>query len=255
MAKVGTLKFGSLNVEVCQNPAEMGEKVAVQVAEALKSALETKETANIILATGNSMLAFMAALSKIQGIPWQRVNIFHMDEYLGMADTHPASFRRYIQKNIVDHVSPKAYYGIVGDAWDASAECRRYEKLLVDNPADICCLGIGEHGHLAFNDPPVADFSDPVRVKIVALDRACRMQQVGEGHFPTLEATPSHAITLTIPALLAAKKVFAIVPEMRKAVAVKRALTGAVDTSCPSSILQKTAHAQLYLDVDSASGL
>jgi glucosamine-6-phosphate deaminase len=248
-------KYDALRVEIFPDPASMGTAVAEQVAAILNGVLQTKATANVILATGNSMLSFLGALKIRADIPWQRVNIFHMDEYLGMTASHSASFRRFLREKIVDPVQPRTFEGIAGDALDASKECRRYEARLREYPADLCCLGIGENGHLAFNDPPVADFNDPVRVKIVALDHACRMQQVGEGHFASLQDTPQYAITLTIPALLSAARVLAIVPEKRKAPAVKAALTGPVATACPASILRTAAHAQLFLDVDSASRL
>ena len=150
-------------------------------------------------------------------------------------------------------MKPKAFHYVGGDADQPVAECRRYEALLRAQPMDLCCLGIGENGHLAFNDPPVASFDERDWVKIVKLDVGCRQQQVGEGHFPNLDAVPQYAITLTIPALCAAKRVLAIVPEKRKAPAVKASLRGPVSTACPGSFLRTQKHATLFLDQESAS--
>ncbi|MCB5228953.1 MAG: glucosamine-6-phosphate deaminase [Candidatus Cloacimonetes bacterium] len=250
-----TYQFGSNTAVVYETIEEMGQAAAHYFVVKIKEVLRQKDTANIVLATGNSMLTFLKALRQEVDIDWSRINIFHLDEYLGMADTHPASFRRYLHENIVDHVKPLTFNEIVGDAWDVTKECVRYESLLKEKEIDICCLGIGENGHIAFNDPPVADFNDPFWVKVVALDDACRLQQVGEGHFASLDDTPSHAITMTISALFSAKNILAIVPEERKAKAVKMALTGSVDTSCPASILQRIPQVKMFLDMDSAAKL
>lgn len=245
--------YDNLPVTIFPDKQTMGVAVADRAAEILCTALNHKPSANLILATGNSMLNFLTALCDHSEVDWKRVNIFHMDEYLGMPETHPASFRRYIREKVVDIVHPRAFFGVNADAPDPNVECQRYEGLLREYPADLCCLGIGENGHLAFNDPPVADFDDPVWVKVVELDLACRMQQVGEGHFKSLDEVPRQAITLTIPALLSAANVVVIAPEKRKAVAVKNALTGAISTACPASILRKMHHSELFLDHDSAS--
>jgi glucosamine-6-phosphate deaminase len=249
------LLFGSSTAVIYETKEEMGQAASLYFVEIIKEVLEQKDTANIILATGNSMLTFLNALRQEVDIEWNRINVFHLDEYLGMKDTHPASFRRYLHEKIVDHVNPLSFNEIGGDAWDVTKECARYESLLREVEIDICCLGIGENGHIAFNDPPVADFNDPFWVKVVALDDACRLQQVGEGHFASLEDTPSHAITMTISALFSAKNILAIVPEKRKAEAVKKSLTGRVDTSCPASILQKMPQVRIFLDRESAEKL
>jgi glucosamine-6-phosphate deaminase len=206
-----------------------------------------------MFATGNSQFDFLNALVLDDTIDWARVVGFHMDEYVGISADHPASFRHYLRERIVERVPISAFHLIAGDAADTGAECERYAALLHAHPLDLCCLGIGENGHLAFNDPPVADFADPRDVKVVTLDDACKRQQVGEGHFPSVAAVPPQAMTVTIPALLRAQVVLAIVPESRKAPAVRDALEGPVATSCPASILQRTAHAVVYLDRDSAA--
>ena len=207
------------------------------------------------MATGNSQLAYTTALLQEHALPWNRIECFHMDEYVGIKDDHPASFRRWMRERVENAAHPKAFHYIQGDAADPRAECARYGALLAAAPIDVVSLGIGENGHLAFNDPPFADFNDPVAVKIVQLDEACKQQQVGEGHFPSLAAVPTEAITLTIPTLMKVAHVFCIVPEARKAPAVQAALEGPVGTACPASILRRQSHARLYLDAAAAGQL
>ena len=247
------MQFDRLPVEVHPTNAALGRAAGEAAAKILRAAIAKRDLANLIVATGNSQLSFYEALREQGGIDWQKVTMFHMDEYVGMSPDHPASFRRYLQEKIVSFVHPSAFHGVMGDAPDTQQECERYAGLLRAHPADLCCLGIGENGHLAFNDPPFARFDDPVWAKIVKLDDTSRRQQVGEGHFATLDEVPTHAITLTIPALLAARQVLAIVPEQRKAPAVRAALTGPITTECPASILRTSAHARLFLDAESAS--
>jgi glucosamine-6-phosphate deaminase len=175
-----------------------------------------------------------------------------MDEYLGMSATHPASFRRYLREKLVDVVHPLAFYGVEGDAPDVEAEMARYTALLEQYAPVACVLGIGENGHLAFNDPP-ADFATPRVIQVVNMAESARRQQVGEGHFATLDDVPLQALTLTIPALLKPPHVLAVVPEARKAAAVRDALEGPVTPHCPASILRTCSHAKLYLDPDSAA--
>jgi glucosamine-6-phosphate deaminase len=187
----------------------------------------------------------------MDGVPWPDTVVFHMDEYVGLGPDHPAGFGRWIRERIVEPARPKTAHYVRG--WgDPEAECKRYAELLQQHPLDMCCLGIGENAHLAFNDPPVADFDDPRDVKLVELDAVCRNQQVNEGHFPRVDAVPTHAITVTIPALLRASRVLAIVPEARKAEPVHDALTGPITTSCPASALRTIDHATIHLDPESA---
>jgi glucosamine-6-phosphate deaminase len=178
-----------------------------------------------------------------------------MDEYINLPPGHPASFPAFLQRHLLDYVQVKQFFPVPGVAGDTEAACREYEALLRAHPADLCACGIGENGHLAFNDPPYADFDDPVWVKAVKLDEVSRRQQVGEGHFKSLAEMPTHAITVTIPGLLAAKRVLCIVPEARKASAVKGSLLGPITEDCPGSILRQTPHAHLFLDTESAAGL
>jgi len=246
-------KLADLRIGVYRTNEELGAAAAEKAAEIIRRAVDDKGYANIIVATGNSQLTFLAALRQAPAIPWQRVNVFHMDEYVGLDPGHPASFPQFLRRRLLDYVTPQAFYPVPGQAQDRAEACREYEALLRAHPADLCALGFGENGHLAFNDPPFADFHDPVWVKIVKLAEASRRQQVGEGHFAGLNDVPTHAMTLTIPALLAARQVLAIVPEARKAEAVRRALYGPVSEECPASILRQAPHAHLFLDADSAA--
>src|SRR5436305_951607 len=176
-----------------------------------------------------------------------------MDEYLAINTSHKASFRRYMRERVEQRVKPRQFHYLEGDTMLPLDECERYTKLLQAQPIDLCCLGIGENGHLAFNDPPVASFQDPHRVKLVQLDEPCRQQQVNEGHFSNLAAVPQYAFTLTIPMLCSAKRMLCVAPEKRKAKAVRDALRGPITQQCPASWLRKQPHATLFLDVDSAA--
>ena len=205
------------------------------------------------MASAPSQTGFLRALLA-EAIPWQKVHIFHMDEYVGIEATHPASFRHYQTAHVLSKITPAAFHGIRGESTDPALECDRYANLLAEAPIDVVCAGIGENGHLAFNDPP-ADFVDPKRVKIVELDQACRQQQVNDGCFPNFDSVPRRALTLTIPALLSGRQIFVIVPGIRKAEAVKRTLCEAISGDCPATALRNHNHATLYIDAHSASRL
>lgn len=250
-----TLMIDRLPVAIYASNAHLGQAAALDAREIISAVVAERDEASIILATGNSQLTFLRALRTLNGIDWPRVRVFHMDEYLGISSTHPASFTRFLREHLLNYVTPRAFHAIPSHPPDPKQACADYEALLRQYPADLVVLGWGENGHLAFNDPPYARFDDPVWVKVVALAEASRRQQVGEGHFATLEAVPTHAITLTIPALLAARQVLCLVPEARKAEAVRRCLLEPVNESCPGSILRTVDHARLYLDRDSAAGL
>jgi len=250
-------KAGQLSVSVHSGLREMAKAAAQVAAAQLSEALAQRNEAAAILATGNSQLEFLNVLVEGQGkewnLDWSKITLFHMDEYLGLPETHSASFRRYMKDRVECKLKPKAFHYIEGDALEPVKECERYEALLRAQPIDLCCLGIGENGHLAFNDPPVADFEDKRLVKIVRLDDACLRQQVGEGHFPNIAAVPQYAVSLTIPALCRVRRMLAIVPEKRKAQAVLNSITGPISTACPGSYLRTQAHCTVYLDPDSAS--
>jgi glucosamine-6-phosphate deaminase len=237
---------------VIDTQAAGGALAAAELAQLLDRRAGERGWASIILATGNSQLAFLEALRLRDDVPWDRVTVFHMDEYVGIGADHPASFRRYMHERLVDAVRPAAFHGIAGDAADIQAEMNRYSGLLEAQPPVACVLGIGENGHLAFNDPP-ANFAAPQPIHVVRLSDASRRQQVGEGHFPTTESVPEEAITLTIPTLLAPERILAIVPESRKATAVRAALLGPVSPDCPASILRRTEGVTVFLDHESAA--
>jgi glucosamine-6-phosphate deaminase len=245
-------KYDSLKVQIYKNKEELGQAAAAEAAAAIGAAVTARQQANLVFSTGASQFTFVAAL-KEQAIDWKSVQAFHLDEYVDMKEDHPASFRLWLQTRINKPFQPKVFHFVEGDAPDTEAECDRYAQLLRENPLDIGFIGIGENGHVAFNDPPVADFNDPKWVKTVKLDEACRRQQVGEGWFATIDDVPTHAITLTVPAIMACKRIISVVPDARKAEAVKSALLGPIATSCPSSILRTHPQATLFLDADSAS--
>ena len=246
-------KIDQLPITIYETNEELGRAAAEQASITIQSAIRARGIANIILATGNSQLTFLAALRQDSHIAWDQVNIFHMDEYIGIEPNHPASFPLFLHKHFLNYIKPKAFFPVSGSAASIEATCADYARWLHSYPADLCALGYGENGHLAFNDPPYADFDDPVWVKVVKLAEVSRKQQAGEGHFPTIADVPTHAITLTIPALLAAKRLLAIVPEARKADAVYRVLKEPISENCPGSILRRTPHAHLFLDKDSAA--
>lgn len=247
------IEFDALRVHVGDDIDEMARDAAAEAAASLRAAIATRGEANVMLATGNSQLLFLVELVGMAGIEWDRVRAFHMDEYVGLSAWHSASFQRYMRERVAANLPVMEFHYLAGDAPDPEAEAARYEALLRANPLDLCCAGIGENGHLAFNDPPVADFDDPRDVKVVALDEASRRQQVGEGHFATIDDVPTHAITVTIPALLRAHRVLVIVPEARKAKPVHDALYGPITTACPASTLRRQANATLYLDPESSA--
>ncbi len=249
------LQVDELVVEIYEDEASMARAAAIAVQAYLADRLANQERIRVILATGNSQIQFLKNLIELGGLDWSRMELFHMDEYLGLPADHTASFRRYMKERVEGMVSPHRFHYLNGDCLLPLDECARYSQLLKSAPIDLCCLGIGENGHIAFNDPPVADFDDPHWVKLVQLDEACKQQQVGEGHFPSLEAVPGYALTLTIPALCSAQKMVCLAPETRKQTAVTRALQQPVSTSCPASFLRRQAQATLYLDQDSGRDL
>ncbi len=245
-------QIDQMQVEIYETNEALGLAAAEDLARILQGAVAEQGRAAIILATGNSQLTFIEALRIRADIPWNKVTIFHMDEYLGMPAEHPASFRRYLQDRLTRQVTPFAFYGLNGDASDIEAEMARYAARLAEADPVACVLGIGENGHLAFNDPP-ARFDTGETIHLVTLAEPARRQQVGEGHFPSLADVPTQAVSLTIPALLRPPHVLAVVPEKRKAAAVKAALAGPVTPDCPASILRTLDKVKLYLDRDSAS--
>ncbi|SFF56123.1 glucosamine-6-phosphate deaminase [Sunxiuqinia elliptica] len=243
-----------LEVKLFETNDIIGQVAAKSVAGILQEAIAQRGVANLILATGASQFKFLEHLQK-QTIDWQKVTVFHLDEYKDLPETHPASFRKYLKERILEKVNPREVHYLNGDAPDVDAEVARYEKLLKGHSIDVACIGIGENGHIAFNDPPVADFNDPKLVKVVELDEACRLQQLGEGWFPTLSDVPKEALSLTIPAIMRAKKISCVVPGIQKAKAVFNTLNQEISTACPATILREHPHAILYLDRLSSADL
>jgi glucosamine-6-phosphate deaminase len=244
---------GRLAVEVHDSRRWLGRAAGMEAAQHLRALLARQPGARVIFACAPSQDEFLAHLTAETGIAWPRVTVFHMDEYVGLPAAHPASFRHYLRTHLTAKVRPGVVHELAGDATDEAGECARYGALLAEAPVDMVCLGIGENGHLAFNDPPVAQFNDPARVKSVELDLACREQQVHDRCFPSLAEVPRRALTLTIPSLLKSTRMFCIVPGPRKAAAVKATLRGPVTPSCPASILRIHPAATLFLDNESAA--
>jgi glucosamine-6-phosphate deaminase len=250
--EIKSFKKDNLKVKVYNETEEMGIAAANFVADQLKAVIAEKGSANLILATGASQFAFIQNFQKLD-VDWKKITVFHLDEYKGLPETHPASFRKYLKERILDIVKPKEVHYLEGDAADIDAEIKRYEDLLKSHPVDVACIGIGENGHIAFNDPPVADFNDPHLVKVVELDDDCRTQQLGEGWFPTFDDVPTHALSLTITAIMNCKTISCVVPDERKAQAVYNTLNQEISTACPATILRKHPDTVLFLDKASAS--
>jgi glucosamine-6-phosphate deaminase len=250
---IKTFQVEELPVRVYAQQEDLAADAAQTVQKFIADCIAERGEASAILATGNSQIQFLEALIKLGAVDWSKITLFHMDEYLGIDANHKASFRRYMRERVEARVKPKAFHYLQGDADQPLNECARYADLLERQEIDLCCLGIGENGHIAFNDPHVAEFDDPWPVKIVSLDLKCRQQQVNEGHFPSVEQMPQYAYTLTIPTLCAVRKMVCIAPEKRKAQAVHNTLKETVSTNCPASYLRTQKQAVLLLDSDSAS--
>ncbi|HLO84271.1 MAG TPA: glucosamine-6-phosphate deaminase [Nostocaceae cyanobacterium] len=248
-----SFRVDDLLVQIYNSEGEMAQDVAKIVHSYLHDLLQQQETVALLLATGNSQLKFLNALIALDGLDWSRVILFHLDEYLGISADHPASFRYYLRERVEKQILPQQFHYLEGDALQPVAECDRYTQLLQAQPIDLCFLGIGENGHLAFNDPAVADFQDPAMVKLVKLDQTNRQQQVKTGYFSNLEAVPQYAFTVTIPLICQARKIICLAPETRKAKIVQKILQGDITTHCPASILRQQLQATLFLDVNSAS--
>jgi len=246
------LRYDDLAVTVADTPDEVARIAADAFAQAVATALADAETASVVLATGNSQLSFAERVTARDDVDWGRITLFHMDEYRGMSADHPASFRLWMREHIAAKVPLRAFHGIEGDREPVPAELERYAELLRTEPPAVVVMGIGENGHLAFNDPP-ADFDTTELIHLVRLDEACRRQQVGEGHFASLDETPTEALSLTVPMLISPPAVLVVAPERRKAEAVRATLEGPVTEDVPASILRRVPQARLLLDAESAS--
>jgi glucosamine-6-phosphate deaminase len=243
-----------MNLNIYKDKQDMGTAAANEIAAIIQRAIQTKNSAAIILATGASQFEMLEHLVTTD-VDWSRVTAFHLDEYIGLPETHPASFRCYLQHRFVDKVaSLKQFYYVNGEADNPYQECQRLGELINNYPIDVACIGIGENGHLAFNDPP-ADFETEQPYIVVDLDAACRRQQLGEGWFPTFDDVPKQAISMSIQYILKSDAIVCTVPDARKANAVQAAIEGEITNMVPASILQKHPHCSMYLDSDSAQKL
>ena len=248
-------QVGSMKVEVHPTSQAAGAAAARAAAKALIELAKAHDSIGVVFATGASQIETLKELTDIANLPWNKILGFHMDEYVGIAEDHPASFRRYLRERLTEKVKMKVFLEIDGSAPDPERTAREYAAEIRSAVPQLCLLGIGENGHLAFNDPPIADFKDPVDVKIVELDAACRQQQTAEGWFTSVEQVPQYAITLTIPALLRVPRLIVSVPGKRKAQIVRRAFTESISTACPATILRTHPDATVYLDLESADEL
>jgi glucosamine-6-phosphate deaminase len=248
-------RVGTLKVEVHPSGKAAGVAAARAAGHALVELGRSRDSIGVIFATGASQLDTLEALTKIANLPWNKVSGFHLDEYIGISGNHFASFQRYLREKLTDKVPMKEFFAIDGCVPDIDKACQEYVSKLRSADPQLCLLGIGENGHLAFNDPPVANFSDDVDIKVVQLDDQCRQQQTAEGWFSSVEQVPESAITLTIPALFRVPKLILSVPGARKAKIIRRTFEDPVSTECPATILRTHPDATIYLDPESASEL
>lgn len=239
-----------MEITISNNKGELGEKAAINGARIIREAIEANGAANIIVATGASQFEMLNELIK-QEVDWSKVTAFHLDEYIGISETHPASFRKYLKERFVEKVSLRAFHFVDGET-DPYQECSRLGEIISKHPIDVAFVGIGENGHLAFNDPP-ADFQTEEPFIVVSLDEKCRRQQWGEGWFPTLEEVPEKAISMSVKQIIKSKAIICSIPDARKAEAVKGALDGNVTPLVPASVLQQHEAVWIYLDKESAS--
>ena len=243
-----------MNIVISSNPGEMGMAAGALAADLIKTAIAVQGRANIILATGASQFETMARLVSEKGIDWSKVFMFHLDEYIGLPLSHPASFRKYLIERFLNKLPPLGGYYLIDGEADTVAECKRLNGLIESHPIDLALVGIGENGHLAFNDPP-ADFEVETPYIVVELDEACRLQQFGEGWFPSPEDVPRRAISMSIRQILRSRQIICSVPDERKARAVKDCLEGPVGPLHPASILQTHPACTMFLDKASAANL
>jgi len=248
-----TFVVEKLAVEVYRDRASMGHAAAKRAAEKMRQLLGEQDTVNVAFAAAPSQNEFLEALMTAPAIDWQRVRAFHLDEYLGLDSDAPQRFAVFLDDHVFSKADFKEVHYLRGDTDLPEGEAQRYADLLRKYPLDIAFIGIGENGHIAFNDPPVADFADPHLVKIVTLDEKCRRQQVNDGCFPSIDKVPKEALTLTIPAVMSAKSIYCMVPGKTKTEAVKETIEGQIGTHCPATVLRRHKAAILYLDQDSAA--
>jgi len=250
---IKTWHVDALKVEVYETREEMGRAAAALAAQEISKFARLKPVVNIVFAAAPSQNEFLDFLVVHPGIDWARCYAFHLDEYLDLPVDAPQKFANYLKHRVFEKVNiGRVYYVDDGTLRTPEEICERYAKLLEEHPIDIAFLGIGENGHLAFNDPPVADFDDPLKVKIVTIDEVSRNQQVHDGCFNSVEEVPREAVTITIPTIMAAKVIICVVPGRTKQEAVRRTLQGPISPACPASILRRHSNATLFLDVEAA---
>ena len=252
---VTLLTTGKLKLKIYPDRKHAGMAAAQAAAEEIRRLGQSSDDIGVIFATGASQFDTLEALVSIPGLPWDRVVGFHLDEYVGLSEDHPAGFRHYLRERLTRRVAMRAFFGIDGNAGDLDAMMSDYVKALRQASPQLCLLGIGENGHLAFNDPAEADFDDPEAMKVVQLDQACREQQAAEGWFPSWKEVPERALTLTIPTLFQIPKLIVSVPGSRKAQAIRRTLQDPITTDCPSTLLRTHPDATIYLDTEAAAEL
>lgn len=243
-----------MEIKIFKDALALGEASALAAVSSIKTILAVKGSANIILATGASQFATLNFLVSEGDIDWSKVTMFHLDEYVGLPETHPASFRKYLRDRFISRVPSLKSYHLIDAETHPEQECERISKIIMEHPIDLALIGIGENGHIAFNDPP-ADFDTETPYIIVNLDEACRNQQLGEGWFPSLEDVPTRAISMSVRQILKSKEIICSVPDARKATAIKNTITQAVDNLYPSTILKTHPHCTVFLDTHSASML
>lgn len=249
MSEIRRIQADELTVRVFSDRAGMGRAAAEHAADMIRTVAAQKDEINIIFASAPSQNEFLATLRAMDDLPWGRINAFHMDEYIGLPADAPQGFANFLRQAIFDHLPFRAVHCLNGQNPDPQAECDRYAALLREYPADIIFMGIGENGHIAFCDPPVADFNDPLDVKIVELEGRCRQQQVNDGCFPTLEEVPTHALSLTIPLMMRVPHMMLVAPTALKAQAILGTVRGPITTQVPASIVRTHAGgATLYTD-------
>src|SRR5437868_4274277 len=242
-----------MKLNISESKTELGKRAAIDGAEMIRQTLAERGEANIIVATGASQFELLAELVKAEGIAWNKVTAFHLDEYVGLPITHPASFRKYLWERFVSKLPlPLAAFHYINAEENPQAECKRLAKLIARESIDVAFIGIGENAHIAFNDPP-ADFKTSAPYIVVDLDEACRRQQLGEGWFKSLKEVPKRAISMSVKQIMKSKAIICSVPDQRKADAVKRCLKGPVTPDAPASILQRHKNCTIYLDEASAS--
>jgi len=240
------IEVDNLTVRIANSIPELTQDASTMAIAYLQSLLAKQETVSIILATGNSQLQFLDCLATDQSLDWSRIILFHLDEYLGITAEHPGSFRYYLRHKVEQRLQPKIFHYLEGDAAQPLIECDRYSDLLQRQVIDLCLLGIGNNGHLAFNEPSVADFQDPRVIKLIQLEKTTRQQQVNGGYFPNIEAVPSYAYTVTIPTICSAKKIFCLAGGSHKTKVVQKTLNNAIAPSFPATILRQQAQAILF---------